>query len=82
MERKLTTHFSFFVDQLQSILDVFDTFETILLKFLLLIYSYLVEKTITRQVLEKYIDSIAEIQLSPLSELLTQRLAQFEQLIL
>lgn len=82
LERKITTHLSFFVKQLQAILDVFDTFEKILLHFLLLIFSYLIEKTIERKEVEKYIDDISSLQLLSLSELLAQRLTQYEQIIL
>ncbi|RFE01336.1 Rgg/GadR/MutR family transcriptional regulator [Streptococcus parauberis] len=82
IERKLTTHLSFFVKELQAILDIYDTFENILLNFLLLIFSYLIEKTIKRGEVEKYIDNVSKLQLHSLSELLNQRLSQYEELIL
>lgn len=40
-ERRQLTHVQFFITELESLLDVFDTFEMILLNFLKLTYSYL-----------------------------------------
>ena len=78
LERRLTTHFHYFVEQLNLILDVFDTFETILLNFLLLMYSYLVENDTNINDIELYLLTISKLQLTELSKLLEQRLLQYK----
>lgn len=62
VERRLTTHFNFFVNQLRMILDVFDTFEIILLNFLVLVYSYLIENSVNLEEVEQYILKVSEIE--------------------
>ena len=77
VERRLTTHFNFFVNQLRMILDVFDTFEIILLNFLVLVYSYLIENSVNLEEVEQYILKVSEIEQLGLSKILEQRLSQY-----
>ena len=77
VERRLTTHFNFFVNQLRMILDVFDTFEIILLNFLVLVYSYLIENSVNFEEVEQYILNVSKIEQSGLSKILEQRLFQY-----
>lgn len=77
-ERKQLTHVQFFITELESLLDVFDTFEMILLNFLKLTYSYLYKGTHKERV-EIYIENIKRLNLDPLADLLTKRLFQYEQ---
>ena len=44
------------------ILDVFDTFEIILLNFLVLVYSYLIENSVNLEEVEQYILKVSEIE--------------------
>lgn len=77
VERRLTTHFNLFVNQLRMILDVFDTFEIILLNFLVLVYSYLIENSVNLEEVEQYIFKVSEIEQLGLSKILEQRLSQY-----
>ena len=77
VKRRLTTHFNFFVNQLRMILDVFDTFEIILLNFLVLVYSYLIENSVNLEEVEQYILKVSEIEQLGLSKILEQRLSQY-----
>ena len=77
VERRLTTHFNFFVNQLRMILDVFDTFEIILLNFLVLVYSYLIENSVNLEEVEQYILKVSKIEQLGLSKILEQRLSQY-----
>lgn len=77
VERRLTTHFNFFVNQLRMILDVFDTFEIILLNFLVLVYSYLIENSVNLEEVEQYILKVSKIEQSGLSKILERRLLQY-----
>ena len=77
VERRLTTHFNFFVNQLRMILDVFDTFEIILLNFLVLVYSYLIENRVNLEEVKQYILKVSKIEQPELSNILEQRLLQY-----
>ena len=77
-ERRQLTHVQFFITELESLLDVFDTFEMILLNFLKLTYSYLYKET-QREHVEIYIENIKSLNLDSLADLLTKRLSQYEQ---
>lgn len=77
-ERKQLTHVQFFITELESLLDVFDTFEMILLNFLKLTYSYLYKGT-QKECVEIYIENIKRLNLDSLADLLTKRLFQYEQ---
>ncbi|MCE2305932.1 Rgg/GadR/MutR family transcriptional regulator, partial [Streptococcus thermophilus] len=66
-----------FVNQLRMILDVFDTFEIILLNFLVLVYSYLIENSVNLEEVEQYILKVSEIEQLGLSKILEQRLSQY-----
>lgn len=59
------------------ILDVFDTFEIILLNFLVLVYSYLIENSVNLEEVEQYILKVSEIEQLGLSKILEQRLSQY-----
>ena len=59
------------------ILDVFDTFEIILLNFLALVYSYLIENSVNLEEVEQYILKVSEIEQLGLSKILEQRLSQY-----
>ena len=59
------------------ILDVFDTFEIILLNFLVLVYSYLIENSVNFEEVEQYILNVSKIEQSGLSKILEQRLFQY-----
>ena len=58
-------------------LDVFDTFEIILLNFLVLVYSYLIENSVNLEEVEQYILKVSEIEQLGLSKILEQRLSQY-----
>lgn len=77
-ERRQTVHSTFFIEELESILDVFDTFETILLKFLILTFSYLNDDNIQRIEIENYIETISSLGLDSLSDLLSNKLINYE----
>lgn len=59
------------------ILDVFDTFEIILLNFLVLVYSYLIENSVNLEEVEQYILKVSKIEQLGLSKILEQRLSQY-----
>lgn len=74
LERGITTEFHYFVDELRNQLDVFDTFETLTLEFLVAIYNYKYTKRIQLSDIEFMIQQISELNLEPLALVMKQRL--------
>lgn len=80
LERKQVQHLDFFISELKKLLDIFDTFETIVLRFMELVYEFVTEENIKKEKLESYIQQVSDLGLASLKELLSRKLSQYEEL--
>ena len=80
LERKQVRHLDFFISELKNLLDIFDTFETIVLRFMELVYKSVIEGSIKKEKLETYLQQVSDLGLDSLKELLSRKLSQYEDL--
>lgn len=78
LERKQVRHLDFFISELKNLLDIFDTFETIVLRFMELVYKSVIEGSIKKEKLETYLQQVSDLGLDSLKELLSRKLSQYE----
>lgn len=78
LERKQVQHLDFFVSELKNLLDIFDTFETIVLRFMELVYKSVIEGSIKKEKLETFLQQLSDLGLDSLKELLSRKLSQYE----
>lgn len=78
LERKKVQHLDFFISELKKLLDIFDTFDTIVLGFMELVYASVTEGIIKKEKLETYIQHVSDLGLDSLKEILNRKLSQYE----